>query len=73
LCISCLWLAGKYEELYPKQLKHLDEHNLFDIELLKGLEKVIINMLEFNMTVPTMLTFLKRYTKVIGSDINTKI
>jgi len=46
---------------------------LFDIDLLKGLEKVVINILEFNLTVPTMLTFLKRYTKVIGSDIETQI
>ena len=69
-CASML-LASKYEEIYAPELKDFVSmsDNAFTCEDLLRMEGVILNVLKFTLTVPTVYKFLRRYMKIAGSSV----
>ena len=59
-------MAGKYEEIYPPELKHLIRvtDNAINKKDVLEMEFKILNALEFNVTFPTILRFMERYARI---------
>ncbi|KRX10752.1 Cyclin-like protein [Pseudocohnilembus persalinus] len=73
LGVTSLFIAGKYEEIYPPQLKEyvdLTDKTYRKNEVL-DMEGKIINSLQFNITYPYAYTFLDRFTRIINSNEKT--
>ncbi|KAJ4459967.1 putative G2/mitotic-specific cyclin-B [Paratrimastix pyriformis] len=68
--ITALLVAAKYEETYIPQLK--DFVNVTDMTCTKAdlirTERMILSSLKFSLSVPTSLSFLKRYAKAAQAD-----
>jgi len=69
LCgVAATLIAGKYEEIYPPKISDLvyicDKAYTRD-EILE-MEIVVLNVLEFQLRVPTAVQFLDRFAKVNG-------
>ncbi len=66
LGISALHIAGKYEEIYPPELKHLIRvtDNAITKEQVIQTEHDILRTLEFELTFPSALRFLERYARI---------
>lgn len=66
LGLTALHIAGKYEEIYPPELKNLLRvtDNAVSKEQVLKLEFRILQMLDFNMTWPSIYRFLERYSRV---------
>ena len=59
-------IAGKYEEIYPPELKHLikvTDNSITKEQVLK-LEFKILQKLDFNLTFPSINRFVERYGRV---------
>lgn len=70
LGVSCLFLASKYEDIYPPDLKEclfVTENSYTKEEMLK-LEGEILNTVDFRIKVPTPLVFLERYYRIINAE-----
>uniref|UniRef100_A0A7S3PF66 Cyclin N-terminal domain-containing protein n=2 Tax=Aplanochytrium stocchinoi TaxID=215587 RepID=A0A7S3PF66_9STRA len=68
---ACMLLGSKYEEIYAPELNDFVgmSDNAFTSEDLLRMEGVILNVLKFNLTVPTVYKFLRRYLKVLGASV----
>ena len=66
LGITAMHIAGKYEEIYPPELKHLLKvsDNAVTREQVIKLEFQILLKLDFNMTFPSTYRFLERFSRV---------
>lgn len=64
--ITCLFIAAKYEEIYPPPLKDFVyvTDRAYKREDLLDMEGKIISALQFKLTVPTSLFFFERFAKV---------
>lgn len=70
LGVSALLVAAKYEEIYPPEIRDLvyitdrayNKHEILEME------SSIINTLQYNLTVPTVHSFLCRYLKAAHAD-----
>ena len=53
--VTCLWIASKYEEVYPPPVKHFVEmtDGAYTKKDLLRMEELIIKLLDFNLTRPT--------------------
>jgi cyclin B len=63
-------LASKYEEIYPPELRdlvYITDHAYTKTDIIE-MESEIINALSFNVTVPTVHTFLCRFLKAAHAD-----
>ena len=71
--ITCMFLAAKYEEIYPPECNDFVyiSASAYTREQILAMEGTILNAVEFNLTVPTSLHFLRRYSKAAGSDYPT--
>lgn len=70
LGISCLFLASKYEDIYPPDLKEclfVTENSYSKDEFLK-LEGEILTAANFQIKNPTPLVFLERFHRILGAD-----
>lgn len=58
--ITCLWIASKYEEIYPPRMKAFVDitANTYTSAQLKRMEEKIISSLSFNLTRVTPLALL---------------
>ena len=68
--VAALSLAAKYEEIYPPELRELvyiTDKAYNKAEVIE-MESDIVNTLEYNLTVPTIHTFLCRYLKAAHAD-----
>jgi cyclin B len=68
--IAALFLASKYEEIYPPQLRdfiEVTDRSYSKYELLE-MESKIVGALNFSLTVPSTLRFLERYARLLTSD-----
>lgn len=67
-------IASKYEEIYAPELYDFVtmSDRAFDFEDLLRMEGVILNELKFNLTVPTVYKFLRRFLKVAGASFQVQ-
>ena len=68
--VSSMLIACKYEEIYPPELKdfvYITDRAYTKEDVLQ-MEFRILSVLQFDLTFPTALRFLERFTKVIGED-----
>eukprot|EP00350_Pseudokeronopsis_sp_OXSARD2_P012443 CAMPEP_0170544722 /NCGR_PEP_ID=MMETSP0211-20121228/3373_1 /TAXON_ID=311385 /ORGANISM="Pseudokeronopsis sp., Strain OXSARD2" /LENGTH=62 /DNA_ID=CAMNT_0010848437 /DNA_START=1613 /DNA_END=1801 /DNA_ORIENTATION=+ len=59
-------ISGKYEEIYPPELRHLlkvTDNSVTKEQVLK-LEFRILQSLDFNLTFPSIYRFMERYARV---------
>jgi hypothetical protein len=66
LGITAIHIAGKYEEIYPPELKHLLKvtDNAISKEQVLKLEGKILMRLDFNLTFPSIFRFMERYARI---------
>ena len=68
LGITSMFIAGKYEDIYPPDIKQFlfMTDNAYKREELIRMESDILDKIEFNLTFPTYLRFLEIYKKKIN-------
>lgn len=66
LGITALHIAGKYEEIYPPELKTILQviDNAVTRDQVCSLESQILQVLDFNMVWPSILRFMQRYSTI---------
>jgi hypothetical protein len=71
--ITSMFLAAKYEEIYPPECNDFVyiSASAYTREQILAMEGTILNAVEFNLTVPTSLHFLRRFSKAASSDYPT--
>eukprot|EP00955_Chlamydomonas_euryale_P094996 364905-Chlamydomonas_euryale.AAC.8 len=64
--VTCMWVAAKYEEIYPPNVSDFCyiTDNTYPKEQLVEMEEIILKRLEYELTVPTAKTFLRRLLQV---------
>ncbi len=66
--VTCMFVASKYEDIYPLKMKMVYEkiaHKKLPIEKIKGLEMEILKSINYKIAAPTSLDFLKVYLKQV--------
>lgn len=74
--ISAMLIACKYEEIWPPEVNDLIaiSDNAYTREQILGMEKAVLGVLGWYLTVPTPYVFLVRYTKAsVPSDVEVCI
>ncbi|GFR40494.1 hypothetical protein Agub_g1062 [Astrephomene gubernaculifera] len=68
--ITCMWIAAKYEEIYPPNVSEFSyiTDNTYSREQLVAMEEDILKKLKYELTVPTAKTFLRRLLQVCNPD-----
>ncbi|KAK3135211.1 hypothetical protein QOZ80_5BG0416130 [Eleusine coracana subsp. coracana] len=68
--VAAMLIAGKYEEIWAPEVGDLIliADNSYNRNQILGMEKAILNKMEWNLTVPTMYVFLTRFAKADGSS-----
>jgi len=70
LGITAMFTAAKYEEIYAPECMdfvYVSDGACTKHQILK-MEQTLLNTLQFNITHPTSVHFLRRYSKAAGSD-----
>ena len=67
---TCMFIASKYEEIYPPNIKEFIKvtANSYTKEQLLKMEYKVLSTLEFNITYPSYLRFLEVYNYYINMD-----
>lgn len=71
---SALLLASKYEEIYPPEIQdfvYISDQACSRQEIL-AMEQIMLATLKFNLTIPTSLRFVERYSKMGTDNQNDK-
>ncbi|PNH04296.1 Cyclin-A-1 [Tetrabaena socialis] len=68
--ITCMWIASKYEEIYPPNVNEFSyiTDNTYSREQLITMEEEVLKKLKYELTVPTAKTFLRRLLQVCNPD-----
>ncbi|KAJ8461177.1 hypothetical protein OPV22_034103 [Ensete ventricosum] len=68
--VSAMLIASKYEEIWAPEVNDFIciSDRAYTREQILGMEKAILNKLEWNLTVPTPYAFLARYLKAASCD-----
>ena len=64
--VTCMFVASKYEDIYPLKMKMVYEkigHQKIAIEEIKALELDILQSINYQIPAPTVLDFLRIYLK----------
>lgn len=72
--VTALLLAAKYEEVFPPVLHHfsyLTGGNFDDNDILSA-EKFVLQVLEFQLSYPNPLNFLRRISKADNYDVQSR-
>ena len=71
---SCLFIASKYEEVYSPSIKHFasETDGACTEEEIKEGEKFILKTLEFDLSYPNPMNFLRRISKADDYDIQSR-
>lgn len=74
LGVTSLWIASKYEEIYLPDLEEFLDicANAYSKDEMIKMEKVVLETLNFNLTISSPITFLEKYLKMIEIDLNVK-
>jgi cyclin B len=70
LGVTAMFIAAKYEEIYAPECMdfvYVSDGACTKHQILK-MEQTLLNTLQFNITHPTPVHFLRRYSKAAGSD-----
>jgi transcription initiation factor TFIIIB Brf1 subunit/transcription initiation factor TFIIB len=70
--ITSMLVASKYEEIYAPECNDFVyiSDGAYTKDQIITMEQLILNTLHFNLTHPSPLHFLRRYSKAAGSDYN---
>ena len=70
LGITALWIASKFQEIYPPVMKDLVEFsdNLFDSTEILEMESKVLTAIEFDINCTPSQTFLENYSRAINVD-----
>lgn len=71
--ITAMLMAAKYEEIFPPEVRdfvHISDNAYPREEILK-MERLMLTTLDFNLSTPTPLHFLRRFSKAARSDSRT--
>merc|ERR1712212_1100944 len=63
---ACLWIASKYHEIYSPEMDDfvfISDHS-FSAEQLIEMEMQVLKEVNFVLTVPTLLFYVQRYTRI---------
>lgn len=73
--VTAMLLASKYEEIYAPEVHDFVyiTDKAYTKEQILAMEAVILNTLEFRITVPTSYVFLNRFLKVANADAPTTL
>ena len=66
--VTTMFIASKYEDIYPLKMKMVYEkiaHKKLSIEKIKSLEMDILRVINYRISAPTSLDFLKVYLKQV--------
>ena len=68
--VTALFVASKYEETWAPPLNdfRICCDNAFTEDEILAMERLILNRIDFNLSVPYPLPFLRRYSKAASSD-----
>ena len=73
--VTAMLVASKYEEIWAPEVKDFvyisDE--AYSRQQILDMEKIMLNTLKFNLTVPTPHNFLARFLKAAGTDQDTEV
>lgn len=63
--VAALFIACKYEEIYPPELRHFTyiTDNAYDQKQVLQMENNILNKLKFDITIPSSLRYLELFTQ----------
>jgi len=74
--VTCMFIASKYEDVYPLKMKTVYEkiaHNKLEIKAIKALELEMMRVIDYKIHAPTVLDFLKVYlVEVLGVEIKNR-
>ena len=68
--VTALFIASKYEEIYPPELKdfvYITDNAYSKVEVIQ-MEFHILSIMSFNLSIPTCNRFLERYLLLIGAE-----
>jgi cyclin B len=68
--VACMSIAAKYEEIYPPELRdyvHVTDRAYSRKEIVE-MESDVVESLQYNLTVPTIHSFLCRFLKAAHAD-----
>lgn len=73
LGVTCMLIASKYEEICPPQVEEfcfITDNTYTRLEVLK-MESQVLNLLHFQLSVPTIKTFLRRFVQAaqVSSEV----
>jgi cyclin A len=74
LGVAALYVASKYEEVYPptaQKFVYITDHTYTLRQLLK-METLLLDNIGFNVSTPTINSFLDYYLKIVRADARTK-
>merc|ERR1719414_2712017 len=70
---ACMFIAAKYEEIYPPDVTefvYITDDTYTKKQVLR-MEHLVLGVLEFNVTVPTAYFFANHFSKMAGSNDKT--
>jgi cyclin A len=72
--ITCMHIASKYQEIYPPSMNDFCyiTDNTYDREDLISMERRVLSVLDFELSVPTTWMFLMRFLRVGEADRSTE-
>jgi len=74
LGVTCMLIASKYEEIYAPQVDEFCyiTDNTYSRDDVLQMERTVLDALEFELTQPTIKTFLRRALRAAESDSKTE-
>lgn len=71
--VTAMLIASKYEEIWAPEVRDFVyiSDRAYSREQILQMEKVMLNTLRFNLTVPTAHQFLSRYLKIVDAASDT--
>jgi len=70
VAVGCLFIASKYEEIFPPQIRdlvYICDKAYNENEIIK-MEEIVLKSLEYRITVPSAHTFFVRFLKAAHAD-----
>ncbi|CAF1175014.1 unnamed protein product [Adineta steineri] len=70
---TCMYVASKYEEMYPPALDEFSfiTDNTYETKHILRMEQIIMKMLNFSLSGPTCYTFLQYYLTYLKPQLST--